>query len=155
MLGGGAARAGYYFPHDEFYDTSMRDVIGDIGMHARLGAAVAGESPTLCDYYAGRINRPDLVCLSLSDPEALKRLQEGDFIIDERGRRYFSNDALLAALHQARVADSRITAGYVPSVNVYTLDKTLLGVVVETERQTSAPLPQLQAGDTDLPRPYK
>ena len=30
MLGGGMERAGYYFPHDEFYDASMRDAMSEI-----------------------------------------------------------------------------------------------------------------------------
>jgi hypothetical protein len=131
-LGGGTARAGYYFPHDEFYDTSMRDVIAEIGMHAGFGARVASESPTLAGYYAQRTNRSDLICLSLSDPQALKQLREGDFIIAARGRRYFSNDALLSTLHQARVADFRVAAGSVPSVEVYRVDRTLLEIVSES-----------------------
>ena len=33
-FGGGMQWAGYYFPHDEFYDASMRDVIGEVAMRA-------------------------------------------------------------------------------------------------------------------------
>ena len=70
-IGGGDAWAGYYFPHDEFYDASMRDVMAEIATRARSGARVASESPSLASYYAERQNRTDLVCISLSDPEAL------------------------------------------------------------------------------------
>ena len=52
----------------------------------------------MATYYAQRANRPDLVCVSLSDPEVLKQLTEGDFIIDARGRRYFSNELVLTRL---------------------------------------------------------
>ena len=135
------ALAGYYFPHDEFYDTSMRDVIAEIGMYARPGARVASESPTLAGYYAERTNRPDLICLSLSDPQALKQLQEGDFIIAARGRRYFTNDTLLSKLHRARVADFRVAAGSVPSVEVYRIDRTLLEIVSESASHMPTPLP--------------
>ena len=73
-IGGGTEWAGYYFPHDEFYDASMRDVMTEIARRARPGARVASESPSLATYYAERAKRPDLICLSLSDPEALKQL---------------------------------------------------------------------------------
>ena len=39
-LGGGSARAGTYFPHDEFYDASMRDIaVGDRAARARRARA--------------------------------------------------------------------------------------------------------------------
>jgi hypothetical protein len=122
-IGGGAAWAGYYFPHDEFYDASMRDTIAEIATRARSGARVVSESPSLAAYYAERAQRPDLVCLSLSDPEALQQLQPGDFIIIARGRRYFSNDAIISTLrdHAAPVAELKL--GIVPSAKIYELDK--------------------------------
>jgi len=122
-IGGGAAWAGYYFPHDEFYDASMRDTIAEIATRARSGARVVSESPSLAAYYAERAQRPDLVCVSLSDPEALQQLQPGDFIIIARGRRYFSNDAIISTLrdHAAPVAELKL--GIVPSAKIYELDK--------------------------------
>jgi Dolichyl-phosphate-mannose-protein mannosyltransferase len=134
-LGGGAANAGYYFPHDEFYDTSMREVMADIARRAKPGARVASESPALATYYSSRANRSDLVCVSLSDPETLKQFQEGDFLIAERGRRYFSNDALLTALHQSVSPDFRVAAGKIPSVEVYRLDQAGLRIVNESSRR--------------------
>jgi len=98
VLGGGVAREGYYFPHDEFYDGSVRDVMFEIAKRARPNAQVASEVPILAEYYALRANRTDLVCVSLSDPNALKQLKEGDFVIDARGRRYFSNQMVLNVL---------------------------------------------------------
>ncbi len=70
----------------------MRDVMVEIAARARTGARVASESPSLASYYAERAKRSDLVCVSLSDPDALKQLAPGDFVIIARGRRYFSND---------------------------------------------------------------
>ena len=133
-LGGGPANAGYYFPHDEFYDTGMREVMAEIGRRARPGARVASESPSLAGYYTERANRPDLVSVSLSDPDALKEMHEGDFLVAARGRRYFSNDSLLTALHQSISPDFRISAGNVPSVEVYRLDQTGLTIVMESAR---------------------
>jgi hypothetical protein len=130
-FGGGTAWAGYYFPHDEFYDSSIRDAMTEIATRARSGARVVSESPSLASYYAERENRPDLVCVSLSDPEALKPLGAGDFVIVARGRRYFSNDAIVSALrnHVAPVAELKL--GVVPSAKLYQLDQASLGTLTE------------------------
>jgi hypothetical protein len=128
-LGGGMAWAGYYFPHDEFYDASMRDVMTEVSRRARPGARVASESPSLASYYAEREARPDLVCVSLSDPEALKQLGIGDFIIIARGRRYFSNDALTSALHDHATPIATLNLGPVPSAKIYELDQQSLSLV--------------------------
>jgi hypothetical protein len=127
-IGGGTSWAGYYFPHDEFYDASMRDVIGEIAARARPGARVASESPSLATYYAERAQRPDLVCVSLSDPEAVKLLEVGDFIIVARGRRYFSNDAIISTLrdHAAPILELKLDS--VPSAKVYQLDQSSLSL---------------------------
>jgi len=127
-LGGGAANAGYYFPHDEFYDSSMREVISEIAKRGRPGARVASESPSLATYYAQRDKRSDLQCVSLSDPEALGQLQVGDFVIVARGRRYFSNDALLKAL-QTHKSDLQFFLGEVRSVDVYIVNEDTLKVL--------------------------
>ena len=128
-IGGGPARAGYYFPHDEFYDASMRDVIAEIAVHARQGARVVSESPSLAAYYAERAQRPDLLCLSLSDPEALKQVEAGDFIIIARGRRYFSNDAIITTLHDRATPIASFNLGPAPSAKLYELDQTSLALV--------------------------
>jgi hypothetical protein len=131
-LGGGAANAGYYFPHDEFYDASMREVLSEIAKRARPGARVASESPSLAAYYAQRDKRSDLQCVSLSDPEALSQLQVGDFVIVARGRRYFSNDALLMAL-QAHKSDLQFFLGEVRSVDVYIVNDDTLKILRPTQ----------------------
>jgi len=130
-LGGGMTWAGYYFPHDEFYDASMRDLMIEIAARARTGARVVSESPSLASYYAERAQRPDLVCISLSDPEALKQLAAGDYVIITRGRRYFSNDAIISSLrdHATPVIDLKL--GAVPSAKVYQLDQTSLAILRE------------------------
>ncbi|MDQ6652624.1 MAG: glycosyltransferase family 39 protein [Acidobacteriota bacterium] len=131
-LGGGVAKEGYYFPHDEFYDASMRDVIFEIAKRAKPGAKVASETPALASYYAQRANRPDLVCVFLSDPNALKQLGEGDFIIDARGRRYFSNELVTLALKQSSAPAFHVFLGSIPSASVYLLDKNSQQAIVET-----------------------
>lgn len=127
-FGGGVERAGYYFPHDEFYDASMRDVMGEVARRARPGARVVSESPTLAAYYAQRAGRADLLCISLSDPDALKQLTPGDFVIIARGRRYFSNDALINALNNQSPL-LNFTLGPTPSAKLYQLDQQSLDLV--------------------------
>lgn len=136
-IGGGDEWAGYYFPHDEFYDASMRDVMAEIATRARSGARVASESPSLASYYAERQNRADLVCVSLSDPEALQQLVPGDFIIVARGRRYFSNDLLISALRDRATPIIDLKLGPVPSAKVYELDQTSLQIVTEATKGTN------------------
>ncbi len=124
-LGGGMEWAGYYFPHDEFYDASMRETIAAIAGRAQPGARVASESPSLASYYAERSRRPDLICVSLSDPAAVSQLRPGDFVIVARGRRYFSNDPLITTLRtHSPTLDLKL--GQVPSVKLYQLDQTSL-----------------------------
>ena len=128
-IGGGTAWAGYYFPHDEFYDASMRDVMAEIVTRARPGARVASESPTLAAYYAERAQRTDLVCISLSDPAAVQQLTAGDFIIIARGRRYFSNDAIITALNTNSTPIAQFHLDTTPSAKLYQLDQASLSLV--------------------------
>jgi hypothetical protein len=131
-LGGGEAGAGSYFPHDEFYDASVREAMFEVargGAGVAHGAHVASETPGLAAFYAQRAGRPDLQCISLSDPAALKELSAGDFIITARGRRYHSNDALLQSLRQSITPAARIKLGRAPSIDIYMLDPSTVGAV--------------------------
>jgi hypothetical protein len=130
-LGGGRERAGSYFPHDEFYDASMRDAARGIAALAPHGARVASESPELFTHYAARAGRLDLVSISLSDRAAVRDLASGDIIIVARGRRYFSNDALISTLGRASQPIVELTLEGVPSVRVYQLDENALRAVSE------------------------
>lgn len=122
-LGGGIASAGYYFPHDEFYDASMREAISEIVMRAQPNARIASESPSLVSYYSERAQRPDLIPISLSDPAAVAQLRPGDFIIIARGRRYFSNDAIINTLRTHSTPTVELNLGPTPSARIYQLDQ--------------------------------
>lgn len=138
-LGGGVERAGTYFPHDEFYDASMRDTIAEISKRARLGATVVSESPLLASYYAQKENRTDLHCVSLSDADALKQLMPGDVVIVARGRRYFSNDGVISSLAStARPPEFQMFLGSVPSVDVYFLNETSLTTIRSAAQNMTA-----------------
>jgi predicted membrane-bound dolichyl-phosphate-mannose-protein mannosyltransferase len=134
-LGGGVAREGYYFPHDEFYDGSVRDVMFEIAKRAKPNAQVASEVPGVAAFYARKAKRVDLVCVSVSDPNALKQLKEGDFVVDARGRRYFSNETLLNALANSASPTFQATLGPAVSASVYELDNKSQETVIETARR--------------------
>ena len=130
-LGGGHERAGSYFPHDEFYDASMSEAARSINALARPGARVANEAPELFTHYAARAGRIDLVSISLSDRKALQELTAGDIIIVARGRRYFSNDALITKLEATSRPVADLSLGGVPSTRIYLLDEPALRAVSE------------------------
>lgn len=130
-LGGGHARAGSYFPHDEFYDASVRDTARQVAALARPSARVASEAPELFTHYAARAGRTDLVSISLSDRAALRDLAAGDFIVVARGRRYFSNNALVSKLGDAHQPVGELSLAGIPSTRIYRLDDDILRSVSE------------------------
>jgi len=121
---GGEARAGYFFPHDEFYDGSIRDSMAEVAKRAGPGARVVSETPELAAFYGRRAGRDDLVYVSLSDPKELRNLVKGDVIINARGRRYASNSGLLSALSKSQVPGFEVKLGSVPTIQVYLLDES-------------------------------
>jgi len=121
-IGGGESRAGTYFPHDEFYDASVRDAADFLASRAGPGARIACETPGLIKHYAQLAGRDDLKPISLSDKEALKELQTGDFILIAQGRRYFSNDAIVRRLPEIARPVGTVRLGDVPAIDIYLLD---------------------------------
>lgn len=127
--GGGAARAGTYFPHDEFYDAAMRETVLKLAPMARTGARVASETPDVVGFYARQAGRDDLVAVSLTDRAAVSALAVGDVIIVARGRRYFSNEQTVAALRSASQPVASVSLGKVPATEIYVLDEAALQAV--------------------------
>ncbi len=120
-FGGGAAGEGFYFPHDEFYDTSVRETVAAIIPNARQNAVIANETPGLFEYYAAQAGRADLKFISLSNQAEAGKLTAGDFIVAARGRRYFSNDAYLKSLEQTAAPVAEVKIDDVSSVKIYKL----------------------------------
>ena len=120
---------GEMFPQDEFYDAYMQELMSEVAKRARPGARVAGEIPTVAAYYAKRSSRPDLVNVELSDPAEVAQLQPGDFVIDARGRTYFSNQAMLQRLRQNAQPAFSVSVGSVPAANIYVLDQKSLAAL--------------------------
>jgi hypothetical protein len=107
----------------------MKDAMIEIAKRAQPGARVASELQSVASYYAQRANRPDLICVELSDPAELEKLTPGDFVIDARGRTYFSNQAMLARLRQASQSAFTIAVGATPAAYVYVLDQKSLAAL--------------------------
>ncbi len=122
-LGGGMVRAGSYFPHDEFYDASTRATVEAIAARAQPGARVASETPELFTYYARLAGRDDLLSVSLSDHVAMRQFSAGDVVVVARGRRYFSNDAIINKLRETSAPAVNISLGKTPSASVFILDR--------------------------------
>jgi hypothetical protein len=130
-LGGGWERAGSYFPHDEFYDGSTREVAEAVARLAAHGARVASETPELTAYYARLAGREDLQQISLSDHAAVREMREGDLVVVARGRRYFSNDELTSGLRETSEPKASVSLGRVQSAEVYLLDAKSSAALIE------------------------
>ncbi|HEX8337200.1 MAG TPA: glycosyltransferase family 39 protein [Pyrinomonadaceae bacterium] len=135
FIGGGAERAGSHFPHDEFYDSSTRNVSHAVTALAPPGARVASETPELLTYYLRLVGRDDLRSVSLSDRAALREFRPGDIVVVARGRRYFSNDELTARLDAASRPAASVSLGRVPSARVYALDGEAFAAFEEVVRR--------------------
>ena len=124
------ARGQLLFPQDDFYDAYMQQTVAEIGQRAQPGANVASELQNVCAYYVQRINRVDLRCQDLSDPRDLGQLRPGDFLIDARGRTYFSNQAMLMRLRNASAPAFGVSVGQVPAADIYQLDEKSLSALL-------------------------
>jgi len=88
----GAGRAGYYFPHDEFYDDGLREAIRYVCDTAPQGALIVNETPGVVRYYLEKFSRPDLQSRVLSDPNFTITGDEPEaYVIFQKGRTYFEN----------------------------------------------------------------
>lgn len=133
-LGGGESRAGSYFPHDEFYDARTREAAREIALRARPNARIASETPGLVTHYLELAGRKDIRSLSLSDKEAMRQFEAGDFVLVARGRRYFSNEQFVAKLEQSSAPVATVSLGEIEAVRIFMLDADSLAAVSETLR---------------------
>ena len=85
-------KAGYFFPHDEFYDDGLREAIKFVCEQAPSGATVAHETPGVTGYYLTQFGRPDLKSQAISSPDFDVRTAGGAvYVLVQRGRTYFEN----------------------------------------------------------------
>jgi len=83
----------HFFPHDEFYDDGLNEAIHFVCQHAPQNAIIAGETPGVVRYYTEKFARGDLQSRVLSDPKYTPSSQEPTFVILQKGRTYFENQA--------------------------------------------------------------
>jgi hypothetical protein len=87
-----AGKAGYYFPHDEFYDDGLREAIRRVCDEAPAGATMAHETPAVASYYLTQFGRADLKSQPISSADFDVRSAAGPvYVIVQRGRTYFEN----------------------------------------------------------------
>ena len=92
-----ADKAGYYFPHDEFYDDGLREAIKYVCDNAPQNAIIAHETPAVARYYLEKYGRTDLQSHAMSEPEFDPATIKGPaYFILQRGRTYFENREKLA-----------------------------------------------------------
>ena len=97
----GAGRAGYYFPHDEFYDDGLREAIKYICDHAPNGATIVSETPGVLRTYLAYYGRTDLQSRILSDPAfQLTDAPPQTYYILQNGRTYFENQEKMQTIRQ-------------------------------------------------------
>lgn len=112
----------FYFPHDEFYDASTKEIVKIIAASAKQNAVVAVETPGLFEHYARETGRDDIHFVSLSDKLETVKLAAGDFIVVTKGRRYFSNDNFLKYLESSVQPVNETKLGETISAKIYLLD---------------------------------
>lgn len=87
-----AGRAGYYFPHDEFYDNGVREAIRYVCDTAPSGTLIVNETPGVVRYYLEKYGRTDLQSRVLSDAAFTITGDEPEaYVIYQKGRTYFEN----------------------------------------------------------------
>lgn len=119
----GAGRAGYFFPHDEFYDDGLREAIRYVTSVAPQGATVVHETPGVVRYYLRKFGREDMQSRVLSDAKFdLAAVPKPAYIILQRGRTYFENQQKMALVRASyRKVDEVFVQG-VSAVEVYAVE---------------------------------
>jgi len=106
-----ADKAGYFFPHDEFYDDGLREAIKYVSEVAEPRATIAHETPAVARHYLTKFGRTDLVSLPISAKDFDPTTAPGVvYVLVQRGRTYFENQNELAAvrsrfrkIHEVRI----------------------------------------------------
>jgi hypothetical protein len=116
----GAQQAGYYFPHDEFYDDGLREALKFVAERAPRGATVVHETPGVARYYLQRFDRADLYLRVLSDTEFnLDDATRPAYFVIQRGRTYFENRDKMDAARARFPKVYEGTVGGAVAVEVY------------------------------------
>jgi Dolichyl-phosphate-mannose-protein mannosyltransferase len=134
-IGGGMSTAETYFPHDDFYDTSTKEIVDSIMSSAGENNVVACETPELFDYYANKNAGKKLTFVSLSDKSSVAAMKSDDYIVIVTGRRYFSNKGYEEWLEKNAIPNAVIKVGSAISARIYRLDDTSLTAIQAIAKQ--------------------
>jgi hypothetical protein len=112
----GAGRAGYYFPHDEFYDDGLREAIQYVVAHAPERASIVHETPGVARYYLEKFGRPNIASRVLSDQLFDLDISEPRplYVILQRGRTYYENRD---KMRNVRARGRKVYEGFVGGVS--------------------------------------
>lgn len=116
-----ADKAGYFFPHDEFYDDGVREAVKYVSDNAPKGATIAHETPAVTRYYLASFGRTDLNSQAISSPEFDVTTATGPiYAIVQRGRTYFENAEELSYIrsHFRKVNEVRVQGALAAEVFV-------------------------------------
>jgi hypothetical protein len=118
-----ADKAGYFFPHDEFYDDGLREAIKYVCDVAPNGATIAHETPGVARHYLNVFGRTDLKSEVISSKEFDVRTASGPvYVIVQRGRTYFENREELDYVRAQFRRVQEITIGGVIATEVFVQD---------------------------------
>ena len=116
-------RAGYFFPHDEFYDDGLREAIGYVCSVAPQGATVVHETPGVVRYYLQKFGRNDMQSRVLSDAGVnLAGTPKPSYIIIQRGRTYFENQQKLEEVRARFPKVNEVFVRGVKAAEVYVIE---------------------------------
>ena len=115
-----ADKAGFFFPHDEFYDDGLREGIRYVCEHAPQGATIAHETPAVTRYYLSVFGRTDLNSQAISSREFDVTNAPGPvYVVVQRGRTYFENREELEAVRAKFRRIHEVTIDGVTAVEVF------------------------------------
>ena len=122
-IGGGMAKAGSYFPHDEFYDAGVREAVAYVAKSSPDFSAIYSDADDLIRYYTRRFGRPDLLPATLckGDPKA----SPTNYILVQDGRRYFENSELIDMIEQTYAPEKEVRVDGIPAVRIYRINGVL------------------------------
>jgi len=115
-----ADKAGYFFPHDEFYDDGLREAIKFVCEQAPQAATIAHETPGVVRYYLSVFERTDLNSQVISSRDFDATSAPGPvYVIVQRGRTYFENRDELEAVRAKFRKVHAVTIDGVTAVEVF------------------------------------
>lgn len=96
-LGGGDARATWFFPHCDLYDAGFREAMAAIAARAEPNSEVCSETSWLARHYADRSGRNDLATAPITEQRGCKT-EQPCYVIVEPGRVYWHNERAVEQL---------------------------------------------------------